>query len=845
MNGELRLSPEAATRIHDEIHRAGGREVCFIARVDALRVVHEPRAVARGNYEAVLVAAKEAQVGDVMIHNHPSGTLEPSEADFSVAAQLYDMGLGSAITDNRASRLYVVVEPPTPKVRVALDAEKLEALLLPGGALAERHPNFEDRPGQRMVLRTLVEAFNEGRIALVEAGTGTGKSLAYLVPAAVWAAENEERTVVSTNTINLQEQLVEKDLPLVSAVLGREVRWALVKGRGNYISIRRARLAAESVASLFDDDRSDEMDELLKWIETTQDGSRSDLPMTPTTELWEEVQSDADVCLRAKCPHFQECFFQRSRRRAASAELLVVNHHLLFSDLSVRRATDNFSQAAVLPPYRHVVLDEAHNVEDSATGHLGVHASRIGTTRLFGRLDSRGRGLLRATGDEAGGSEDADQLREVLEDRVRPALATARSWFSRLVEAVDARLPSNQGTVRLDPRSDDDIVHDPLVKDTLDGVLIGLAELGRFLLRARGLIDASDELTERLTGRLLDLQSVERRLESVAAALRLVLDPPPGDRVHVRWAERRGRMPRGNLVLAAAPLDAGPLLRASLFEKVDSASLLSATLTTDRGFQFIRSRLGLESQGENDPLTVVETVAPSPFNFGRQSLLVVPADMPPETGSLDYQLATAEWVRRLAECSDGGVLALFTSHRSLRKVAEVLRAEGIEARWPLFVQGEADRSRLLAGFERAGDAILLGTSSFWEGVDVPGQPLRALLLEKLPFRVPTEPVTAARLEAIEAEGRNSFREYMLPHAALRLKQGFGRLIRSRRDRGAVVLLDSRLFTKRYGRALRAALPPAPATKGLGWELERMLRSFYEPRSSGQPLPTSLDFGDPR
>jgi len=826
VTGELRLSAEAAAHIKDEIARAGGREVCFIARVDALRTVQEPRAVARGNYEAVLVAAKDAQVGDVMIHNHPSGTLEPSEADFSVSAQLYDVGLGSAITDNHASRLYVVVEPPTPKTRVPLDVDQLDGLLQPDGPLAKEHPNFEDRPGQRQVMRTLATNFNDGGVVLVEAGTGTGKSLAYLVPAAMWAAQNEERTVISTNTINLQEQLVEKDLPLVTKILGREVRWALVKGRGNYISIRRARLAAESVQSLFDDDRSDEMDELLRWLEVTQDGSLSDLAFSPTSELWEEVQSDADVCLRAKCPHFQECFFQKSRRRAASAEVLVVNHHLLFSDLSVRRATDNFTHAAVLPPYRHVVLDEAHNIEDAATAHLGVHASRIGTTRLFGRLDSRGRGLLRATGDEAGGSEDADQLREMLEDRIRPALRTARSWFKKLIDAVDDRLPLQESTVRLDPRREEDIVHDPMVKDGLDGVLIGLAELGRFLLRARGLIDASEELTERLTGRLLDLQSVERRLESVAASLRLVLDPPPGDRVHVRWAERRGKRSKGNLRLAAAPLDVGPLLRASLFEKVDSASLLSATLTTDRGFGFIRTRLGLEDQGPEDPLRVVESVAPSPFDFERQSVLVVPADMPSETGSSAFQHATAEWVRNLAVCSDGGVLALFTSHRSLRKVAELLRAERVEARWPLFVQGETDRSRLLQGFEAAGNGILLGTSSFWEGVDVPGEPLRALLLEKLPFRVPTEPVTAARLEAIEAQGGNSFRDYMLPHAALRLKQGFGRLIRSRQDRGAVVLLDSRVFTKRYGRGLRAALPPAPVLKGLGWEMERAVREFY-------------------
>ncbi|MCA9737359.1 MAG: helicase [Gemmatimonadetes bacterium] len=835
MSAELRLAPEAAERIRTEIRKAGGREVCFIAHVDPARVVTDPRAVARGNYEAVLVAARDARSGDVMIHNHPSGTLEPSEADFGVAARLYDLGLGTAITDNDVTTLYVVVEPPVPKERVALDVEALETLLGPEGPLPEVHPRFEDRPGQREVLRVLATRFNERGVALIEAGTGTGKSLAYLVPAAVWAVENEERTVVSTNTINLQEQLVGKDLPLVARVLGREVRWALVKGRGNYVSIRRARLAAESIQSLFDEDRSDEIDRLLAWLETTADGSLSDLPFTPSSDLWDEVQSDADVCLRAKCPHFQTCFYQRSRRRAAAAELLVVNHHLLFTDLAVRRATDNWTQAAVLPPYRHVILDEAHNVEDAATTHLGVDVSRIGVARLLARLETRGRGLLRALGDEAGGSEEADQVRDLIEDRVRPALSTARAWFARLVDAVDAVLPAEETTARLGTPPLGELAERETVREALDGTLVGFAELGRHLARVRALAEEREALVERLGGRLLDVQSVERRVDAAATALRTVLDADPGDRDFVRWVERRGRLPRGNLVFAAAPIDVGPLLRSALFEKVDSAALLSATLTTDQGFRFVRSRIGLETSSLEGNRAVVEHVAPSPFDFTSQALLTIPTDVaPPETSSDTFQRQTAEWIRVLAGLSGGGVLALFTSHRSLRKVAELLRAAGIESRWPLFVQGDGDRSRLLDAFRDARNGVLLGTASFWEGVDVPGDPLRALLLEKLPFRVPSEPITAARLEALEAAGRNSFQEFMLPHAALRLKQGFGRLIRSRSDRGAVVLLDSRVLTRRYGRALRAALPPAPVLKGLGWEVERSLADFYGPDAGGRP-----------
>ncbi|HKK92893.1 MAG TPA: DEAD/DEAH box helicase, partial [Longimicrobiales bacterium] len=382
----LRMPDEAAERIRSEIARAGGREVCFLADVLPDRTIANPRAVARGNHAAVLAVARDAPEGGVMIHNHPSGRLDPSDADLSVAARVWEEGLGTAITDNEASELYVVVEPPAPRERTPLDLDRLADLIGPGGPLAARFAGYEDRPGQREMLRLVAERYNEDGIALVEAGTGTGKSLAYLLPAAAWALENEERTVVSTATINLQEQLVGKDLPLVKDMLGGDLTWALVKGRGNYVSIRRARLAMASSAELFPDDRSKELEAIREWLVTTEDGSLADLPAPPSGEVWEEVRSDPDACLRARCPHFQECFFQRSRRKAASARILVVNHHMLFTDVAVRSATGNWTQSAVLPPYAHLVLDEAHNVEDAATENLGASVTQTGMRRVLSRL---------------------------------------------------------------------------------------------------------------------------------------------------------------------------------------------------------------------------------------------------------------------------------------------------------------------------------------------------------------------------------------------------------------------------------------------------------------------------
>ena len=832
---DLRLSPAAAQQIRAEVGKAGGREVCFLARVGPDRVLVEPRAVARGNDAAVLAAARDADEGSVMIHNHPSGDLEPSDADLSVAARLYEEGIGTAIINNDADQLFVVVEPPKPRVVQPLEIDQLEALIGPAGPLVQEHPAYEDRPGQRTMLRRVAETYNRGGVTLVEAGTGTGKSLAYLIPSAEWALRNGERTVISTNTINLQEQLEDKDLPLVRRLVGEEVDWELVKGRGNYISIRRARLAAESAPLLFLDDRADELDQLLEWIGRTEDGSRADLAFVPTEDVWDEVKSDTDICLGARCPHFQACFYQRSRRRAASATLLITNHHLLFSDLSVRIATQNYKASAVLPAYRHLILDEAHNIEDVATSHLGLEVTRRGMFRMLARLDRRGRGVLAAVQDALAGRNErgpAMELRSRIEERVRPALEEARAQLTPFLDVLEPLLPSDAlGAVRIGTAEMPEPASQPDVRERLDGLVSAFRRLEKELRDVRERLEDHDTLAEGLEGRLLDLRSGERRLADSAHTLHTVLDADVEEERFVRWLEWRGKS-RGknrNLVIASAPIEVGDLLREHLFERVETVALCSATLATKESFGFLRSRIGLKEDDllESDvKLKVIESIIHSPFNFKEQTLLVVPTDLPDVNEPRGvFEEATAEVIREACSISGGGTFVLFTSHRALRRVAELLRGNGA-ARWQLFVQGEDTRVRLLERFIESGSGILLGTASFWEGVDVPGRALRGLIIQRLPFKVPTEPITAARIEAIERRGGSSFGEFVLPLAALKLKQGFGRLVRSREDRGAILILDDRIVRKSYGAYLRESLPPAPLRKGPWTDMVRCLKEFY-------------------
>lgn len=832
----LHLSPAAAERIRREIARAHGNEVSFLASVADDGGLREPRVVSRGNSNAVLAAVRDPAPGGVLVHNHPSGELRPSHADLAVAERLWEMGIGFAITNNAASELYVVLEPPEARDEAPLELDGLEQDLAPGGAIARAHGAYEDRPQQRELSRLIGAVYNDGGIGIAEAGTGTGKSIAYLLPAIRWGLRNRERTVVSTNTINLQEQLVEKDLPFLQRALGESFRFTLVKGRNNYVSIRRARLAWEMAPTLLPDGRQQELETIMGWLEQTRDGSLSDLPFRPSPEVWDEVASESDVCLRARCPHFEACFFQRARREAATADILVANHHLLFSDLAVRQAQGNYDAPAVLPHYRRLILDEAHNLEDVATRHLGATVSRRGLYRVLRRLEHRGRGVL-PTLARALEKGDWDLISraalDLLAEKLFPALEGAREGAGRVFTALEGVMSSHsESMLRLEGRFARHGVWEGGLAEDLSRLLANLDTLlqGIDLLRERIAVD--EEARHKLEPQLLELRGAANRLDAAAFGLRTTLRPPESGTEMVRWMEIR-RDPRGgdpNIGLAAAPLDLSGVLREALFDRLPTIVMTSATLSTGQDFSFLRERLGLRGDDE-----LHEAIFPSPFDFERQALLAVPTDLPVPGGEGDrrHGEATVRATEAMAQVTDGGLFVLFTSYRALRETAEGLRRRGLDQRWPLFVQGEGPRAQLVERFVAAGNGVLLGTSSFWEGVDVPGRPLRGLVIPRLPFKVPTEPVTAARIEAIEARGGNSFASYMLPHAAIRLKQGFGRLIRARSDHGAVLVLDARIVKKSYGAYLIESLPPARPVVAPWKQVLAAMAEFYG-RVGGEP-----------
>jgi ATP-dependent DNA helicase DinG len=801
-----RFAPAAALAIRAAIRLAGGNEVCFVASVDEQGVVASARVVARGDVRRVLALPTFAERGDMLLHNHPSGVLAPSDADLDVAARLHDDGIGFAIVDNAATELYVVVEVPQRREYTRLDPEAVSNDLGPDGAIAVALPRYEDRPSQREMAAEVARLYNDGGVGLLEAGTGVGKSLGYLIPALRWAAANRERTVVSTNTINLQEQLVGKDLPfLAGALTDQKVRFALLKGWGNYVCLYRLEQARASGTALFDEGLAGELAALEAWAARTADGSRSDLPLQPRQEVWDEIGAEPDLCLRLKCPLYDRCFVFAARRAAAEADVIVVNHHLLLSDVAVRRVSQNWEDAAVLPAYRRLVVDEGHHLEDAAAAHLGSVATRRAVQRLLNRLDRNGKGLLNALAFRLGAGRDllsAASL-ELVRVRLSPAVQAAREKSAVLFDLLDTfLLEAGKPVVRLA----DDFADHPVWKAGLHRALedtlgeIAMLQDGLSVVRER--IESSGKLDDTTTPLLNEMRAVARRLQELGDALCNGLRPPPGE-PSVRWVEVKGK--DRAVSVSSVPLDLAPILREDLFKRASTTVVTSATLAADASFDFVARRLGVAVP----EIRTRTGMYPSPFRYCEQALLVIPSDTP--APNVDAAGHTAHVVRMTldhAEASDGGIFVLFTSHRDVRHVARELRARGVDRRWPLLVHGEEERDALLARFRESGRAVLLGTASFWEGVDVPGDALRGLMISKLPFRVPTEPLTAAHCEAIERRGGDPFNEYMVPHASLRLKQGFGRLIRTATDHGVVVVADPRIVTKGYGRRFMQALPPA-------------------------------------
>jgi len=647
----------------------------------------------------------------------------------------------------------------------------MEEIFGPDGLIAQAHPDYEYRPGQVEMAEAVLRAFAEKRHLIVEAGTGTGKTLAYLVPAVAAAISNGSRIIISTGTKNLQEQLMEKDVPFLQSVLPKKFTAAYMKGRANYACLQRIKRAADSPV-LEGLDELDYFDEVRQWTRDSPTGDRAELIGLPEhLPFWRHIDARSEICIGQKCPDFDPCFITRMRQRALDADIVIVNHHLFFADLALR----NGEYGQVLPDYSAVIFDEAHLIEDVAAEYFGAQVSNYQVEDLLRDLQN-----LAIT--------NVDANRELTKIGGRVARFSDAFWIgTRAGRGEEGRFPILPGTFARKKTNGD----------------IEATPLGDAYLGLDGALDRMETTLDALKEQSPDIENLTRRVRQLRFDLQFIV---AGDDKHfVYWLERRGR----GAFLRASPIDVSGLLQEKLFDRVETVVLTSATLASAGRFDFVRERLGLP---EADTL-----VAPSGYDYENQAVLYLPRGMPDPRAPQWADAAAAE-VIKILNATDGRAFVLSTSFAGMNSLYE--RVAG-KVDYPCFVQGSASKAGLLEKFRATPHAVLFATSSFWQGVDVRGQQLSCVIIDKLPFAVPSDPVVAARQRFIDDQGGSSFYEYSVPQAIISLKQGLGRLIRSATDRGVLAVLDPRLTTKGYGRTFLESLPPCRITS----KIEDVARVF--------------------
>ncbi len=818
-----RILPHAADELRLAIQEANGNEVFAIGDCDGTSVTGV-QVTCRGQSDRVVALLDRPRPGQVVIHNHPSGDLTPSDADMQLAGRYGENGVGVVIVDNSVSSANWVVEPHVVSDTL-LDPERVRALFEEG--LPRAMPDFEPRRQQIDMALEVTRCLNEKKPLVVEAGTGTGKSLAYLVPAALWAIENDRKVVISTFTKTLQNQLLQSDVPIL-ARSGLELRVQLLQGRNNYLCKRRLELAHREASGESDETPEDGastgspadrvlLEALQDWSDSTVDGSRLDLTFDIDAPLWERVYSDTNLTLRARCRHFGSCHWYTALRRAAAAHIVIVNHALLMADLSLRA---DFGRG-ILPKYDRLVLDEAHHLEDAATGAASNRFTSLSVSRAVAPLIDRGkrRGALgrvarnHLTTGSALSVSAQDDLEKALFEVEGRALAAVRSAEDTL-QSLATLLPSERHPVRVDAAYEQ-------TEDWADWIVPALTDLAGEIEHTTEQLDiildvlSEIELTEAQLEPQMDVRRARSRMNGQVDVLRGFLASPP-DRA--RWFEAT-RKDKDQAAVVWAPVDVAPTLHRILWSAFGAITATSATLAVNDRFDHWNRRVGVKSPRE--------LKLPSPFDHFQQAMLGLPRDLA-EPNTARYLDDTAASIVRSVERSDGGAFVLCTSYAAVSHYARALRAESKRTgrRRLVLAQGESERSQLLHRFIRDPQAVLVGTDSFWEGVSVKGRGLRLVILPRIPFRVPTDPLHAARREHIQSQGHDPFQLYELPEAILRLRQGYGRLIRSKTDRGVVMLLDARIHSRRYGRVVLASLPPARRVKGPSSWVEAAMDPFF-------------------
>lgn len=794
-----KISFEVREIIKDEIEKAGGNEVFFRGIPDENGVITEVKVLARGNKYSVPAILNAMKKGEVIIHNHPSGFLYPSDADVEIAS-IYSnkMAGGSYIVNNAVTDIYIIVElfrDQNINIDITPYFEKT-------GLLSQVFQGFEYRDEQLHMAKHIEKGLNSETKVIVEAGTGTGKTLAYLIPSIEWAIKNKKRVVISTNTINLQEQLLNKDIPIAKKVIQGNFKYILVKGRGNYLCNRKynnAILGENANIQDFSDSQKSQYKEILKWGQKTEKGDKAELSFEVDANIWEFFQSETDICSGNKCPYKGDCFFLKSREEKKNADILITNHHMYFSDLAIRKEIGFNTEYSILPEYGMVVFDEAHNVEKVARDYFSYEASKYNFTRIMNQIyvtdgKKKNSGSLDIISNYIK-SHELDH-RGILEKEIesiklkhKNLYLAGRAYFDNVIDVFSN---GQMGTFTFRAKKDE-MDNSPFLSSMIDFREKFNSEYNSYMRKVREFIkEIKDEEDE--NGNINDFIKYVDRLESFFNNFRFINDFD--DEEFIYWIEVNSR--KSNSKLVATPLKIDSELQKSLYLNLKQIIFTSATIAIGNDFKYFKESIGLE---EN----TLDKVIHSPFNYDKQMKVYIPSDIP-NPSDKNFTEEIAEFLKAMLIKSKGKTFVLFTSYSTLNYMYYMLRddleANGIE----LFIHGKAPRTQLVNMYINGKNPVLFGTDSFWEGVDIKGKQLSSVIIVKIPFKVPSDPVTEAIIEHITAQGKNSFIEYQVPEAVIKFKQGIGRLIRSKTDSGMITILDNRIINKKYGKYFIDSIP---------------------------------------
>ncbi|HBE01744.1 MAG: hypothetical protein A2096_11005 [Spirochaetes bacterium GWF1_41_5] len=814
------LNKKSAEHIRTAIADYGGQEIVFGVFIEG-NTIQDCEIISRGNINMAPSVMQDAVRYHAVMHNHPSGNLSPSDQDCEIAARLADYGAGFFIIDNNAENINVIVPYKKPAEIIPLEAEEIAGYLKKNSSAENIIPGFENRQAQIDMAQSIGKAFNHNAVYLCEAGTGTGKSIAYLIPALLWIKNNHERIIVSTNTINLQEQLLGKDIPTAMALTGIKIKYTMVKGRGNYICLYKAdRLKKEGygTSALFlNPEETGQISRIETMLPDLKTGDKSEVSFLPSPAVWDFFCAEPDICFRARCQFFSLCYYQQARREAFTSDLLIVNHHLLCADAAMKIEG---GQTGLLPACRRLIIDEAHNIEETATSYFGKSASRSALQRNLNFIARTGKksrepasGILKRLLEK---TQNRQALRTLIEKFIADFTGKRREFDQTAGDAFDEIYnlirnginknpengePGNEIKIRINRQAPDGEKFlqalDIPVKNVGAGLYRLLKQLREILLFLEDEEKASQDL---FRDEQFELKCLKMRLEGLQEVIDEIISSENDN--NIRWlSARRLNDSRLFVEFNITPVDISEIFKSAVLGKNHTVILTSATLRDHSGFTFIRKRLGINLPYRN----VYENAFPSPFDYKKNCRIYIPANIP-EPSAAGFTDSAAKYIYQAACYFSGRTFALFTSYAQLLTVKNIISPELEKQGITCLVQGEDNRTRLLETFRSCGKFLLLGTDSFWEGVDVKGERLSCVIIVKLPFRVPTDPVYEARSEYIEKAGGNAFMDYALPAAVLKFKQGFGRLIRGKDDRGLFILLDKRVISKRYGACFIKALP---------------------------------------